>query len=176
MKTHMPHFDQFPRCIYIYRDARDVAISFYHFATQHGWYEGSLSDFVRDRWPWQDIWLTWDEHVGRALDHAQRCPERFLILQYEEMLEQPLAEARRLAQFCELELSEHELRTAVQDSSFDNLQAIEEAHGHETEDDDVTFFRAGQRRQWKDELSTADREVLRERFGETLERLGYRTG
>lgn len=173
MKTHMPHFDRFPRCIYVYRDIRDVAISFYHFARQHGWYEGSLSDFVRDDWPWQNIWLSWDELVERAIEEAQRKPDRFLLLQYETMLEQPLAEARRLAQFCNLDLDETELQTAVDDSSFENLQSIEEEYGHETKEDDVTFFRKGDKRQWEEELDASDREVLVTRFGDTLERLGY---
>lgn len=175
MKTHMPRFEYFPWCVYIYRDVRDVAISFYHFAEQHSWYDGTLSEFVRDDWPWQNIWLSWDEHVERAIEASQRRPDRFLLLQYETMLEQPLAEARRLAQFCNLDLSEEELRTAVADSSFENLQSLEEKYGHETEEDDVTFFRKGERRQWKEELDNSDRKVLIERFGNTLERLGYPT-
>lgn len=175
MKTHMPHFTHFPRCIYIYRDVRDVAISYYHFAQQHGWHDGTLSDFVRDEWPWTDIWLSWDQHVIQAIEEAERRPDNFLVLQYETMLEQPLAEARRLANFCDLDLTDAELQTAVKDSSFDNLQSIEDEYGHETEDDDVTFFRKGDRRQWESELDTSDQEILLERFGDTLEQLGYQT-
>jgi hypothetical protein len=173
IKTHAPHFEHFPRFVYVLRDVRDVAISYYHYSKQYGWYDGPLCNFVRDEWPWNDSFGSWVDHVTGALREAEKRPDDTLILHYEGLLARPLAEVYRLARFAGFDLDDERLEEVVRASSFDNLKAIEEEYGPETEGRDVTFFRSGNEKQWANTLSEDDHQALLDRFGDTLQRLGY---
>jgi hypothetical protein len=162
--------------VYIYRDVRDVAVSYYHYSKQYGWFDGDFSAFIRSRWPWHESFGPWNTHVERALEHADRHPDDVLILQYEEMLEDPRPSTHRLAEFCGIDATDADVERVVEACRFDNLKKTEQKYGPESTDhEDVTFFRSGTRGQWKEAYTEADMEALLDRFGETLRGLDYPT-
>lgn len=173
MKTHRPLYGKFPKMVYIYRDVRDVAISYYHYSIEYGWYQGGLKEFIRGEWPWNGSFGTWSEHVEGALDYAKENPDDALLLCYEDMLEDPVPSVRRLARFCHIDVNEEELHDAIEACEFEKLKKKEEKHGSESEKKDMTFFRSGKKRQWEDRITEEDHDYLIERAGPTLRRTGY---
>jgi estrone sulfotransferase len=180
IKTHYPGFEYFPKFIYIYRDGRDVMVSYYHYLVNLELFNGTFSEFLREALlpegtPGHPM-RTWHSHVERALDYARAHPTRVLMLQYERMLDDPVEATTRLASFCGIAVTHEKIVQAVQKCSFSELQRIEQAYGsgrHMVTKENARFFRAGRTRQWQENFSKADMEEFLRHAGSTLVRLGY---
>lgn len=173
IKSHLPRFEAFPNSIYVLRDGRDVAVSFYHYSHERDWFEGSFSDFLRADWPFSEYFGTWHEHVQAALDFHEDHPDRMLLVRYEDMLEAPFEQALRIKAFAGFDIDDSTVRKAVKKSEFSELKKIEEEHGSEVEGKDMTFFRKGKSRQWEETFSDADLGYFLEKATPALHRAGY---
>jgi hypothetical protein len=173
IKSHLPRFESFPNSLYILRDGRDVAVSFYHYAQERDWFEGSFSEFLRSDWPFSEYFGTWHDHVMKALDFHEEHPNRMLLVRYEDMLEAPVEQAHRIRSFCGFDIDSEIVRTAVKESEFSELKQMEKQHGSEVEDKDMTFFRKGKNHQWEEAFSEADLDCFLEKASPALRRAGY---
>jgi estrone sulfotransferase len=176
LKSHHPFYGRYPKSIYIYRDGRDVFVSYYFYLKQRGVSDKSFSQFLRGKLPRHPRYiLPWHEHVSQALDFAQEYPERMLLLRYEGIETAGYEYARDIARFCRLHVSDRALRTAAEKSTFEHLKRIERYYGPEIERfPEVEFFRSGKSGQWKAHFSKDDLDFFETIAGSTLERLGYR--
>lgn len=180
IKTHWPAYDVFPRMIYIYRDARDVMVSHYHYAVKKGQFKGPFSKFLTKflkKGYRHKHYGAWHDHVNGALAHAEREPDRVVILRYEEMLENPVEGATRMAQLCGFDLSPSEITAAVERCEFSRLQKNEAKHGSLDsvlgKNTGFQFFRAGRAGQYDTLFSERDMKDFMDVVGPTLQRLGY---
>ena len=106
----------------------------------------------------------WDEHIYAYLD-AGAC-----IIRYEDLLATPERECRRLLTHFGVERSAAQIQHAIAAQSF---QAAKKRFLAEGDDKRAAFLRAGRAGAWSTELSTAQRQFCRERFGNMLEHLDY---
>jgi hypothetical protein len=174
IKAHNPKYSCYPKFIYIYRDARDVFVSYYYYLSQKNLFRGSFSEFLVAVAFNQDYFYgVWSEHVERAFQYAQAHPKDVLFIKYEQLLAAPFDEVLRIASFCGLTTASQAVENAVQKCNFENLQQVEARHGSEEEGSNAKFFRAGKHGQWKSMYSTEDMELLLKHCGNTLRRLGY---
>jgi hypothetical protein len=93
LKSHECFDPRYRSIIYIVRDPRDVAVSYYHYAIKRGWIEDKypIDQFVRRlltaefdvraRWA-----AAWDDHVLSWIS-TRRGKPGFLLLRYEDMLQ-----------------------------------------------------------------------------------------
>jgi hypothetical protein len=91
----------------VVRDRRDVALSYYEFHRKYGHIEDSWSlDGFVDRFVSGCLisapWGTWGENVTSWV-YARGQSPWFLLLRYEEMRKNTMAELARLATFMEIE-------------------------------------------------------------------------
>lgn len=95
VKSHYPLgqgliSQKFKRIIYVIRDPRDVALSYYRFASKLKQYTGGLPKFILDMaagriWP-----CSWQEHVGSWTKWPSGQKERdILLLRYEDICQKP---------------------------------------------------------------------------------------
>ncbi len=105
-----------PKYIYLYRDGRDVVLSF-------------TKAVIGDKHPYV-IAHKWAELQRLCLQHRERVPERVFSLCYEELIADPEAVLRRLCPFLDIEYNERMLagytsteasRTACSSSLWENL-------------------------------------------------------
>jgi hypothetical protein len=171
IKTHHPCYDLYPKTVYVYRDGRDALVSYYHYATGKKVFGGSFGDFIFS--PFVEQFSSWKEHVTGALDFASEHPDRVLVLQYEEMLRQPLACAARVTAFLEMECDERAIAKAAEKSSFDQLKRVEQTWGGENLIKPLTFFRSGKSGQWQEYFTPEVYDRYVQESGATLLRLGY---
>lgn len=127
IKTHLPsHFlpiDVFtvkPKLIYIQRNVKDVAISWFHML-RNLLYKGSIEDcfdsFLMDH----VLYGPYHSHLKsyRQLKHL----DHVLILTYEEMLANPFTEIKRISEFLNYTYSDDQLKRLIEYVSFDSMRA-----------------------------------------------------
>src|SRR5438309_3111291 len=119
LKSHESFQPHYRHVIYIVRDPRDVAISFYHHNVKAG--------NIPDDYPMEDFvprfinaefdtkWGSWADHVLSWLLLRQHRPD-FILLRYERMKQEPQYELARVAGF----LRDYSFRTI--DANPENLQ------------------------------------------------------
>jgi hypothetical protein len=117
--------------IYVMRDGRDVALSYYRFYQSHMRFQGSFEDFF-------PLFMRGDVQYGSWFEHVagwQSARERLdvLFLSYEEMLKDLFGTIRRVAQFCGVDLTEEELERIAGRCTFEFMKRHEDKFDHGTE-------------------------------------------
>lgn len=180
LKSHHPYVPNYRRVVYISRDPRDIACSYYHHCLRKGWVgkDTGIDEFV-------DLFLhgnvdaygPWGEHVGSWLG-AREGDDDFLFIKYEQLMRQPEEELGRMARHLNIPSSESMLSKAVQESAFDRLQAKERASSDTWQmargaDPRYPFFRSGRAQGWREELPQKCADRIRDAWPGVMDRLGY---
>ena len=130
IKTHEYFDHRYPKTIYIVRDPRDVALSYYQFSRKYGHIDEKVSlenfvdDFVCGRLISAD-YGTWGENVGSWM-HARGHSLSFLLVRYEDMRQNPTTELIRISTFMGIRPDPVRLQKAVEQSSADHMRKLEE--------------------------------------------------
>jgi hypothetical protein len=177
------------RVIHIIRDGRDAAVS----AVHHSWNfgraqkneevserdeayrraprelrEAGESIFARDHL--RKLAADWATRVGKAvLDGPALLGSNYTEVRYEDLLERPEEEIRRLLEFLGAEASEKTVRRCVSSASFERLSRGR-TRGQE---DPSSFFRKGVAGDWKNVFTERDKLIFKEEAGDLLIMLGY---
>ncbi|MHC4137212.1 MAG: sulfotransferase domain-containing protein [Planctomycetota bacterium] len=118
-KSHLD-YDGIPKgpCKYIYvaRDGKDVAVSYYHLYRRYNGYEGTFDEFF-------ELFLKGKVGFGSWFDHvngwwARRHDENVLFLTYEELSRDLEACVRRIAAFLGREVDQARMDRILERSSF----------------------------------------------------------
>jgi hypothetical protein len=129
IKTHEYFDHRYLKTIYIIRDPRDVALSYYDFHRKYQHIDDSmpLERFVEGFVSGQLIsagWGTWAENVASWV-YTREHSDRFLLLRYEDMLKDTEAELRRIATFMGIDPEPARLQKAVEYSAADRMRKME---------------------------------------------------
>ncbi len=184
IKSHEAFRPDYDRVVYLYRDPRDVAVSYFHHGKATGAVDGSLSldeyakQFVNSEPISGSGFGNWGEHVGSWFGAKEDDP-KFLPVSYEAMVSAPEAELTRIANFLEISAEPDVLATAVERASAAEMRRIEEAgnighkRGKQKFDENARFVRKAKAGSWRDELSPQAARRIEEAFGPLMEKLGY---
>jgi hypothetical protein len=132
LKSHLPYgwLPRPGRCVYLVRDGRDVAVSYYHFYRSHLGFAGDFSSFF-GRFLRGDVqYRSWFRHVAGWTAHASD-PE-VLIVRYEALQADRAAVLRQVAAHIGVEVSEPRLARIVAETSFEAMKAHESKFDHAT--------------------------------------------
>lgn len=178
LKSHEYFDPRYKTVIYIVRDPRDVATSYYHFWVKVGLIEENypidnyVSRFVTGE---LDGFGSWAENVGSWLGAREDDP-RLLLLRYEDMLEDPMRELRKVTRFLSICATDEQLDKAVELSSADRMRKLEKDHPWEAIKEsrrDKAFVRSARAGDWRNELPKASIIRIEKSWGRMMERLGY---
>lgn len=114
----------------------------------------------------QGAWLSipWKSHVEGYLKSD------VLIIKYEDLKENPLLEAKKICSVLNIERSETELLSSIENQSFENkkklfLKSNQVGKAH--------FLRSGVAGSWRRELSKTNIQMILDNIGDALNSLGY---
>lgn len=182
IKSHQYFDHRFKKVIYIVRDPRDVALSYYDFQRKYRQIEDgyplsqSVNDFVGGRLSSAD-WGTWGENVGSwlATRHKQAG---FLLLRYEDMLVDTERELAKIAVFLGIEPSRPLLAQAINLSSAERMRGLEKIQGSEwvttkNKRSDIPFIRTASSGGWKNLLPPDAIAAIESAWGPLMTTLGY---
>lgn len=118
-----------------------------------------------------EIHSSWSMHVK---SWTQNPHPGLHVVRYEDMLAKPLHTFGGITQFLGLKPPRATLERAIEQSSFKNLRAQEEAKGfQEKSAKGSKFFRVGKSGQWRDVLTPAQIEQVISKHQEQMTRFGY---
>ncbi len=181
------------RVIHIIRDGRDVAVSTMHHVWNHAKSEGGIYDLSREELEKRDAYRADPEafsRSGESLFAGQRLAniskgwkagvERpvkdapgllgsgYAEVRYEDLLERPRGEIRRLLEFLGASYDKETVGRCVEMSSFERM-----SNRKRGKEDSASFFRKGVAGDWKNVFTDEDRRVFKEAAGDLLIELGY---
>jgi hypothetical protein len=184
IKTHEYFDHRYKRVIYVVRDPRDVAVSYYHFLRKVRQFDDDCSmerfvqDFIHGRGRLIDeAWGSWGENVASWI-FTRGESEDFLLCRYEDLLENSVGELSRIAFFLGIETNPQLLQQAVERSSADRMRAMEKLQSDVwvvTKDrrKDVPFVGAAKSGGWRQVLTQKCVFQIEEAWGELMVKLDY---
>lgn len=181
IKSHEYFDPRYRRVIYIVRDPRDVAVSYYYFYLKQG--------FIQDGYPLGQFikhfvigeidpeYASWGEHVTSWLVTRHGRPN-FLFLKYEDMKANPAQELAKIANFLEIPGDLERLARAAQLSSADRMRELEARDenrwiGTRSKRKDVRFVRTATSGGWRSSLGAGEVAAIEQQWGALMRFLGY---
>lgn len=180
LKSHQSFEPRYRKVIYIVRDPRDVAISFYHYHIKMGLLneDSSLEHFV-SRFVAGEVesFGSWGEHVGSWLG-ARGQSDGFLVLRYEDLLEDTPQELLRVASFLGLSLDQDRIERAIELSSADNMRRMEKEQSCqwkpiENSRKDKPFVRVAKAGGWNKDMPPECSRQIEEAWPTLMRQSGY---
>lgn len=181
LKSHECFMPRYPRVIYIVRDPRDVAVSYYYYNVKKQLLapgctlDEYIPQFIADTLdmksgPWGDHVLSWLRMRGQD--------RNFLLLRYEDMLADTVRELTRVARFLGMDADGQRLQRAVELSSAKNMRSLEEKQADKwvfTKGmrSDIPFVRAATSGGWQEKLSAAAVQQIETAWADAMAAMGY---
>jgi len=184
------------KVIHLIRDGRDQAVSWMHHLWRSAKDQGGIFDLEPEESARRDafhqnpqeflisgegIYLekrlrstaeAWKIRVGTAIeDGPTLLGAHYVEVRYEDLLEKPEEEARRLFEFLGADASEETVNRCVESASFEKLSGRE--RGQENYTLDFRKHRKGIAGDWKNVFTERDRATFKEVAGDLLIKLGY---
>jgi len=187
LKSHECFQPHYKRVIYIVRDPRDVAVSFYHHNVKAGNIPDSypMDDFIPRfiEAEFDSRWGCWQESVISWLTLREGQPT-FLMLRYEDLKTDPQGQLLRVADFLRqcafrpIDAGPEKLQRAVDLSTPERMRALEREQGNQwvltqKTRHDKPFVRSAKSGGWKSTLSAQAISQIESAWGATMHKLGY---
>jgi hypothetical protein len=117
--------------------------------------------------------LSWSRHVRSWTDGL---PFPVMVLRYEDMLIDTVATFTRAVNFMGMAFKPDQIKTALEACRFEKLQQKEQEKGFSEKNiPNQQFFRKGQAGGWKNELTTAQAQLIIDNHKTVMEKYGYPT-
>ncbi|MGH9643316.1 MAG: sulfotransferase domain-containing protein, partial [Terriglobales bacterium] len=181
LKSHEVFDPRYKRVIYIVRDPRDCAVSNFHWEMKQRSFHDQLpiQDFLP---PWIEgkIWDrlgNWGDHVTSWLS-TRSGREGFVLLRYEDMIEDPARELMKVSKLLGIEPSIERCRRAAELSSADRMRKLEEKQGDKWVQtrftrQDKPFVRKASSGGWRAVLPPESVAQIEAAWGHVMIQVGY---
>ena len=186
LKSHDCFDPRYKTVLCVVRDPRDVAVSAYFYSIKVGILpetcpiEEFVPKFVSGSFGSGLLasprFGSWYDNVASWL--AMRHNRKFLLLRYEDMLENPNRELIKVAEFLGLRTTSDKVTSAVQLSSAQHLRELEKTQSRDWQltkrtRQDIPFVRTANAGGWRGALSQQSVEVIEHAWGSLMLELGY---
>ncbi|XP_068797247.1 sulfotransferase 1 family member D1 isoform X2 [Struthio camelus] len=181
VKTHLPvqllpvsFWDQDCKVIYVARNPKDVAVSYYYFYQMAKMHPdpGTMEDFLQNFMAGKVAYGSWYTHVKDWWE--KRKEKRVLYLFYEDMKQDPRRELQKIIQFLGKEVAESTVAKIIHHTSFQEMRKNPAAN-YETLPSWVMdhslspFLRKGIAGDWKNHFTVAQNERFDKHYKKQME-------
>jgi hypothetical protein len=184
LKSHEYFDPRYPRVIYIVRDPRDVAVSFYFYnlkvrALPDGYpMDEFVKNFVANKTlDYANRVGSWEENVMSWV-RMRQSNSNFRLVRYEDLLSDPATELRKASPLLKIEPTPERIQRAIDLSSAKHMRALEKTQSNEWittkgTRQDIPFVREAKSGGWREKLSDASVHVIEQAWGPSMRELGY---
>jgi hypothetical protein len=184
LKSHECFDPRYPRVIYIVRDPRDVAVSFYYYNLKvRELPEGYPMDEFVDRFlaaktvPYADRLGSWEDHVLSWV-RLRQGQQNFCLVRYEDLLSDPAGQLERVAPLLRVNTSTDRINRAIELSSASRMQRLEREQWRKwvttkNTRSDIPFVREAKAGGWSKRLSPVAVNKIERKWGATMQELRY---
>ncbi|XP_051001206.1 sulfotransferase 1A1 isoform X2 [Acomys russatus] len=180
LKTHLPLsllpqslLDQKVKVIYIARNAKDVAVSYYNFYNMAKLHPdpGTWDNFLENFMDGKVSYGSWYQHVKEWWELQHTHPVLYLF--YEDIKENPKKEIKKVLEFLGRSLPEETVDFIVHNTSFKKMKENPMANyttiPQDVMDHDVSpFMRKGITGDWKNTFTVAQNERFDAHYAKTM--------
>ena len=182
LKSHEYFDPRYPKVLYVVRDVRSVAVSYFH----HLKLVGSISndtdigefvvDFLDGR---VNQYGSWKENVLSWIRLRGKDESRFKLIRYEDLKANCVSEMATICSYFQIEKSQEELQSISGLSSFVRMQKLEKKGidkkmlSKKHRSTKAGFVRTGSTSDWKEVLDAESILKINKDCGELLQELGY---
>jgi hypothetical protein len=187
LKSHEAFHPNYPKVIYIVRDPRDVAVSFYHHNVKAGIIPDDfpmdefIPGFISARY--DPPWGSWGDNVMSWMAMRQGRSS-FMLLRYEDMKENTSRELLKIARFLQeagftgIASSPEKLARAVELSTAERMRAMEKQQSRQNRQlrrtrQDKPFIRSAKSGGWQSDLSPQSVALIEDAWASIMQNLGY---
>ena len=168
--------------IYIVRDPRDIAVSYsafldlkldetIDFMLSPSCFEEDIFENVRYK---KSIMGNWAYHYKSWKNYNAR---EVIIIKYEDMLNDPKMTFLKVLSFLNkidnVKINKQKMTKAIDQTTFKNLQELEEKEGFDENPSNRSFFRKGKKGEWKKILDKNQQQRIEKEFKNEMKELGY---
>lgn len=184
LKSHECFDPRYPGVVYLVRDPRDVAVSFYFYNLKvrvipDGY---PMDDFVQ-RFvaakvvPYADRVGCWQDHVLSWV-RLREGNAGFRLVRYEDLLANPARELANMASLLKIDPTPERIDRAVRLSSASYMQSLEKKQSKQWEAtkytrQDISFVREAKAGGWRNKLSANAIRTIEQAWGPTMKEFGY---
>ena len=178
-KTHELYNYRFNKVIYIVRNPKSVSISYYNYQRWKNilppnmkfkeFYPIFLNGFPNNN-------PNWYNHVGSWID-TEESKDKFLLVKYEDLLENPLIQLKKMLNFIGINKSNDKLQLAIEASSFKNMSKIEnnQALDKMANQHNGKFIRKGEADEFNKYFDSDMDKIMIDKWGYWINELKYQT-
>lgn len=184
LKSHEYFDPRYPRVIYIVRDPRDVAVSFYFYNLKGRLLPDGypMDDFVKrfvdaKTVEYANRMGTWEENVMSWV-RMRQGKASFCLVRYEDLLADPVKELKRVSPMLRIDPTPERIERAIRLSSATHMRSLEKTQWNKwvtTKDSrqDIPFVREAKSGGWRNRLSETSVRLIESAWGPSMRELGY---
>lgn len=184
LKSHEYFDPRYPRVIYIVRDPRDVAVSYYFYNLKvrvlpDGY---PIDEFVKQFVQVKTVEYanrvgSWEENVMSWIRMRQGS-RNFCLVRYEDLLVDPVREVKRASSLLKVEPTPERIDRAIRLSSAQHMRSLEKSQWKKwittkNTRSDIPFVREAKSGGWRDRLSDESVKTIEAAWGSSMRYLGY---
>jgi estrone sulfotransferase len=172
IKSHFPYQEIYRNVIYLFRDGRDVAVSYYDYLKKVHNYPKSFEDYFEEFLKGSLRYGAWHTHAMSIIFSSR--PMKVLSIKYEDLVTDTIEQVQRIAAFLSVTWSKELINISNQKSSLQRQQKDIMTLQYETLGS--KGFQGGVKGspgKWKEVLSYAQNDKFWDVCGPIAEKLGY---
>lgn len=179
LKSHEPYDKRYPKVVYIVRDPRDVAISYFYWMLKFNKFAGELDGFLDLFFDLNGIsYGRWDDHYRSWRENNDKVNRGVLFLKYEDLIDNTIDSIKTILSFININIDNDVIHAVVKSNSFSEMKnkenyASDQNTLFKATNKQIPFVRKGKIEQWKSELNDIHIERFRREFGPTMKQIGY---